>query len=107
MYLASTNVGHPTLRSWKYPLPGDKDIPMISRCVINVDDAKVIMFNIPPDPHRASLSDDISSSGTFDDIDWNPMGLKLLFFLLQEIISRKSFALQMQQQEKFVKCLKK
>jgi len=79
MYLASTNVGHPTLRSWKYPLPGDKDIPMISRCVINVDDAKVIMFNIPPDPHRASLSDDISSSGTFDDIDWNPDGTELAF----------------------------
>ena len=79
MYLASTNVGHPTLRSWKYPLPGDKDIPMISRCVISVDDAKVIMFNIPPDPHRASLSDDISSSGTFDDIDWNPDGTELAF----------------------------
>jgi dipeptidyl aminopeptidase/acylaminoacyl peptidase len=79
MYLASTNVGHPTLRSWKYPLPGDKEIPMISRCVINVDDAKVIMFNIPPDPHRASLSDDISSSGTFDDIDWNPDGTEVAF----------------------------
>jgi len=79
MYLASTNVGHPTLRSWKYPLPGDKDIPMIHRLVINVEDAKVIMFNIPPDPHRASLSDDISSSGTFDDIDWNPDGTELAF----------------------------
>jgi len=79
MYLASTDVGHPTLRSWKYPLPGDKDIPMISRCVINVDDAKVIMFNTPPDPHRASLSDDISSSGTFDDIDWNPDGTEVAF----------------------------
>jgi len=79
MYLASTNVGHPTLRSWKYPLPGDKEIPMISRCVINVDDAKVTMFNIPPDPHRASLSDDISSSGTFDDIDWNPDGTEVAF----------------------------
>ena len=79
MYLATTNVGHPTLKAWKYPLPGDKDIPMISRCVINVDDAKVIMFNIPPDPHRASLSDDISSSGTFDDIDWNPDGTEVAF----------------------------
>ncbi|HEV8274042.1 MAG TPA: DPP IV N-terminal domain-containing protein [Chitinophagaceae bacterium] len=79
MYLSSTNVGHPTLRSWKYPLPGDKEIPMISRCVINVDDAKVVMFNIPPDPHRASLSDDISSSGTFDDIDWNPDGTEVAF----------------------------
>jgi hypothetical protein len=77
-----TNVGHPTLRAWKYPLPGDKDIPMISRCVINIEDAKVGMFNIPPDPHRASLSDDISSSGTFDDIGWNPDGTNLLFFLL-------------------------
>ena len=31
MYLATTNVGHPTLKAWKYPLPGDKDIPMIHR----------------------------------------------------------------------------
>ncbi len=79
MYLASTNVGHPTLRAWKYPLPGDKVIPTIQRVVINVDQPKVIVFNIPPDPHRASLSDDISSSGTFDDIDWNPDGSELAF----------------------------
>src|SRR5688572_1065438 len=79
MYLTTTNVGHPTLKAWKYPLPGDKDIPMIHRCVINVDEPKVIMFNIPPDPHRASLSDDISSSGTFDDIDWNPDGSEVAF----------------------------
>jgi dipeptidyl aminopeptidase/acylaminoacyl peptidase len=79
MYLTTTNVGHPTLKAWKYPLPGDKDIPMIHRCVVNVDDGKVIMFNIPADPHRASLSDDISSSGTFDDIDWNPDGSELAF----------------------------
>ena len=71
--------GHPTLKAWKYPLPGDKDIPMIHRCVINVDEPKVIMLNIPPDPHRASLSDDISSSGTFDDIDWNPDGSEFAF----------------------------
>ena len=79
MYLTTTNVGHPTLKAWKYPLPGDKDIPMIHRCVVNVDDGKVIMFNIPPDPHRASLSDDISSSRTFDDIDWNPDGSEVAF----------------------------
>jgi len=79
MYLATTNIGHPTLKAWKYPLPGDKDIPMIHRCVINIEDAKVTLFNIPPDPHRASLSDDISSSGTFDDIDWNPDGSEIAF----------------------------
>ena len=79
MYLTTTNVGHPALKAWKYPLPGDKDIPMIHRLVINVDEPKVILFNIPPDPHRASLSDDISSSGTFDDIDWNPDGSEVAF----------------------------
>ncbi len=70
MYLVTTNVGHPELRSWKYPLPGDKDIPMISRVIINVDTPKVIFLKVPADPHRATLSDDISSSGTLDDVDW-------------------------------------
>lgn len=79
MYLASTNVGHPTLKEWKYPLPGDKDIPMISRCIINVDEPKVVFFNMPPDPHRATLSDDIASSGTFDDVDWSNDESELAF----------------------------
>ncbi len=79
MYLATTNVGHPTLRAWKYPLPGDKDIPMIQRVIIEVDAPKVIVLNIPPDPHRASLSDDISSSGTFDDVNWSNDASELAF----------------------------
>jgi dipeptidyl aminopeptidase/acylaminoacyl peptidase len=79
MYLVSTNVGHPNLKSWKYPLPGDKDIPMITRVIINVDEPKVITLNVAPDPHRASLSDDISSSGTFDDVDWSDDGTQLAF----------------------------
>lgn len=79
MYLVSTNVGKPTLKSWKYPLPGDKDIITIQRCIINVDEPKVIMLQIPADPHRATLSDDISSSGTFDDVNWNADATKLAF----------------------------
>lgn len=79
MYLYTTNVGHSTLRSWKYPLPGDKEIATIQRVVINVDAPKVIQLNIPPDPHRATLSDDISSSGTFDDVDWSADGSELAF----------------------------
>jgi dienelactone hydrolase len=79
MYLVTTNVGKPTLKSWKYPLPGDKDIPMIERVIINVENPKVIKLQIPPDPHRASLSDDISSSGTFDDVDWNEDASQLAF----------------------------
>jgi len=71
MYLVSTNVGHPTLKQWKYPLPGDKDIAMVTRVVIDVDNAKVVTLQVPPDAHRGTLSDDIASSGTFDDVDWS------------------------------------
>jgi dipeptidyl aminopeptidase/acylaminoacyl peptidase len=79
MYLVTTNVGTPKLEAWKYPLPGDKNIAMIHRCIIEVDNPKVIMLKIQPDPHRATLSDDISSSGTFDDVDWNADATQLAF----------------------------
>jgi len=79
MYLVTTNVGHQKLREWKYPLPGDAVIPMIERVIIEVDQPKVIKIQVPADPHRASLSDDIASSGTFDDVDWTADGSHLAF----------------------------
>jgi len=79
MYLVGTKVGKPVLHTWKYPLPGDKDIPTIQRVIINVDEPKVIVLQIPADPHRATLSDNISSSGTFDDVNWSEDGSQLAF----------------------------
>jgi len=79
MYLVTTNVGAPKLEQWKYPLPGDQYIPTIRRVVIDVETPKVISLNIPPDPHRATMSDDISSSGSFDDIDWSPDAKEVAF----------------------------
>ncbi|UHG93877.1 S9 family peptidase [Spirosoma oryzicola] len=79
MYLVTTNVGKPTLKQWKYPLPGDKDIATIQRVIIEVDNPKVIQLQIPADPHRATLSDDIASSGTFDDVNWTDDASKLAF----------------------------
>ncbi|WP_114789411.1 DPP IV N-terminal domain-containing protein [Niabella yanshanensis] len=79
MYLVTTNVGAPKLEQWKYPLPGDPYIPTIRRVVIDVETPKVISLNIPPDPHRATMSDDISSSGSFDDIDWSPDAKEVAF----------------------------
>ena len=79
MYLVSTKVGHPKLEQWKYPLPGDEHIPMIIRVIIEVDNPKVITLSIPPDPHRATLEDDISASGTFDDVNWSEDGNWLAF----------------------------
>ena len=54
MYLVSTNVGHPTLDAWPYPLPGDKDVTMIERVVIDTDSGKVTRLKTPPDQHRSS-----------------------------------------------------
>jgi dipeptidyl aminopeptidase/acylaminoacyl peptidase len=79
MYLVTTNVGNPTLKAWKYPLPGDKDVAMISRVVIDTENPKVVRLQIPADFHRATLSDDIASSGTFDDNDWAKDGSELAF----------------------------
>jgi dienelactone hydrolase len=79
MYLVTTNVGHPTLKSWKYALPGDKVVATIQRCIINVDTPKVIFFKMDPDPHRGTLGDDISISGTFGDVDWTADDGQLAF----------------------------
>ncbi len=79
MYLVTTNVGAPVLKAWKYPLPGDKEIATIRRVIIDVENVKVVSLQIPADPHRATLSDDIASSGTFDDIDWKADGAEMAF----------------------------
>lgn len=79
MYLVTTNVGAPVLKSWKYALPGDKSVPTIRRVIIDVENGTVVNLQVPPDPHRATLSDDIASSGTFDDIDWKADGSEMAF----------------------------
>lgn len=75
MYLVTTNVGHPSLRAWKYPLPGDKEIAMIRHVIIEVDQPKTIVLQIPPDAHRSSFQDDIS----MEDENWSADGSQLAF----------------------------
>ena len=79
MYLVTTNVGAPKLEAWKYPLPQDKDVILIHRVIIEVDEPKVIRLKIGPDPRRGTLCDDISCTGKFDDNEWSPDGTKLAF----------------------------
>ncbi|MBC7798024.1 MAG: DPP IV N-terminal domain-containing protein [Pyrinomonadaceae bacterium] len=71
MYLVSTNVGHPTLQSWKYPLPGDKVVTTIQRVIIEVDNPKVIRLQMPADEHRSTLCDDIACGDKWDDVEWS------------------------------------
>ncbi|WP_240755263.1 S9 family peptidase [Pedobacter sp. SYP-B3415] len=79
MYLVTTNVGAPTLKQWKYAMPSDKKVAMIERVIIDTEQPKVISLQVDADPHRATLSDDIASSGTFDDVQWNRAGTRLTF----------------------------
>src|SRR3954468_3048634 len=72
MYLVDTRVGHPNLRAWKYPLPGDETVTMIQRVVIDIDAVSVIRFQMPPDQHRSSLCDDLACRGDWEDVQWSP-----------------------------------
>jgi dipeptidyl aminopeptidase/acylaminoacyl peptidase len=73
MYLVESKVGHPKLRAWKYPLPGDSVVAMVHRVIIEVDGPRTVRLQMPPDFHRATLSDDIS----MNDYKWSPDGLRL------------------------------
>jgi dipeptidyl aminopeptidase/acylaminoacyl peptidase len=85
MYLVETKVGHPTLQSWKYPLPGDDSIATIQRVVIDVETPKVVRLQMPPDPHRSSLCDDVAcgspfeEAGNWTDVEWSPDSAQLFF----------------------------
>jgi len=78
-YLVSTNVGAPKLSAWKSALPGDPNIAMIQRVIIDVDGAKVTRLQMPPDPHRSTQCDDISCGGGWDDVFWGPDSKTLAF----------------------------
>lgn len=79
MYLVDTVVGHPTLQTWKYPLPGDAVITTIQRVVIEVDPPRVVRLQMPPDQHRSSLCDDIVCQREWGDVQWHPDGSELAF----------------------------
>ena len=80
MYLTTTNVGRPTLKTWKYPLVGDKDIITIERVIVEVDHPKVVRLQVPPDARRGTLCDEVNCGGTgFDDVDWSVDGSQLAF----------------------------
>ncbi len=79
MFLVTTNVGHPKLEAWKYPLPGDSVVAMLHRVIINVETPKVIRLQIPADVHRSTSGDDISRGGVLNDVSWSQDGSQLIF----------------------------
>lgn len=79
MYLVTTNVGHPKLEAWKYPLPEDKEIFRIHRIVIHVEEPRVVRLQMPPDQHRSTITDHIAYRGGLADAEWSPDSSHLAF----------------------------
>jgi hypothetical protein len=52
---------------------------MIHRVIIEVEPARVIRLQIPPDPHRSTLCDHVFCGGTWADVEWYPDGTQLAF----------------------------
>ncbi|HEY4305071.1 MAG TPA: DPP IV N-terminal domain-containing protein [Gemmatimonadaceae bacterium] len=73
MYIVETKVGHPELKAWKYPLPGDSVIQMLQHVVIDVNAGTVTRLKMAPQPHRGSIGDNI----TLADYNWSPDGSKV------------------------------
>jgi dipeptidyl-peptidase-4 len=80
MYLVTTDVGHPKLEAWKYPLPEDKEIFRVNRVVIHVDGPRVVRMQMPPDQHRSTVTDHIAlRTGELADAQWSPDSSQLAF----------------------------
>ncbi|HKF51429.1 MAG TPA: DPP IV N-terminal domain-containing protein [Candidatus Acidoferrales bacterium] len=80
MYLVHTQVGHPTLEEWKYPLPGDPVVTTILRVVIDLDGPRFVRFQMPPDQHRSTLCDDVACrAGDWSDVQWSPDSTHVAF----------------------------
>ena len=75
MYLVEAKAGHPVLKTWKYPLPGDAVVAMLHRVAIDTETGAMVRFRMGPDFHRAMLGDDFSVR----DMIWSPDGSKLAF----------------------------
>ena len=81
MYLYNTQVGHSELEAWKDPLAGDENIFQIERVVIHLDpEPRLVRLNMPPDPHRSTISDHIAGrGGVLLDVEWSEDGAQLAF----------------------------
>jgi len=80
MYMVSTNVGHPKLEAWKYPLPEDSVIFRVHRVIIDVDKGEMVRLKMEADQHRSSITDHIAiRGGQLADAEWSGDSKSLMF----------------------------
>jgi dipeptidyl-peptidase 4 len=79
MFLVTTNVGAPQLQQWRYPLPQDTVPFRIHRVIIDVESARVVRLQTPPDPQRSTIYDHIAIGNRLLDVEWYPDGSHVAF----------------------------
>jgi dipeptidyl-peptidase-4 len=80
MYLVNTQVGHPQLQAWKYPLPGDDTVAMLHRVIIDTTEPNIVRLKMEPDQHRSTLCDNLACrGGDWGDVQWAPDSSSLAF----------------------------
>lgn len=78
----STEVGHPEIDVWRYPLPEDTVIFRIHRVVLDVDGApnrRMVRLDMEPDQHRSTCSDHVECGGRLGDLEWSADGTHFAF----------------------------
>ena len=89
MYLVETKVGHPTLKAWKYPLPGDSVVAMLQRVIIDVGRGQGHRGSrCRPSTTARRLGDNI----TMDDYNWSPDGSQAGARVDRRAITRARFS---------------
>jgi len=79
MVLVEPKIGRPAVQRWKYSMPGDTQVPMIERVVIDVTSNAITRLNLAPDQRRSTLCDDISCHGGWEDVQWSADSRHLAF----------------------------
>jgi dipeptidyl aminopeptidase/acylaminoacyl peptidase len=82
MYLTRTQVGHPELDAWRYPMPEDTVIFRIHRVVLDLDRPAgdhVVRLDMAPDQHRSTCSDHVECGGQLGDLEWSADGSRFVF----------------------------
>ena len=82
MYLTRTQVGHPELDAWRYPMPEDTVIFRIHRVVLDLDRPAgdhVVRLDMEPDQHRSTCSDHVECGGALGDLEWSADGSRFAF----------------------------
>jgi dipeptidyl aminopeptidase/acylaminoacyl peptidase len=69
MYTLHTQVGHPKLEQWKYPLPGDEHVFMIEPVVIDIRTDKLVRLKMDPEQRLSTLCDTLACGD--DPHDWS------------------------------------